>query len=52
MSFGDVVAPVGGAAHNVRKGRIILVSVGRVYEFLDAVSTVTVGPAVLWSGQG
>ena len=52
LSFGDVVAPIGAATHNVFKGCLILVSVGRVGAFLSAVSTVTVVPAVLLSGRG
>ena len=51
LSFGDVVAPIGAAAHHVCKGRLLLVSVSRVCAFLAAVSAVNVGPEVLWSGQ-
>ena len=50
MSFGDVVSPIGAAAHHVCEGRLLLVSARRVCAFFAAVPTVTVGTAVLWSG--
>ena len=52
LSFGDVLAAIGAATHNVCKGRLLLVPVSRVCAFLSAMSAVTVSPAVLWSGQG
>ena len=50
LSFGDVVSPVGVAAHHVRGGRILIVSVGRVCTFFATVRAVSVSPTVLWSG--
>ena len=52
LSFGDVVSPMGAAAHHVGEIRFLLVSISRVCAFFTAVSTVTVGPAVLWGTQG
>ena len=52
LSFSDVVAPIGSAAHNVCKGRLLIVSVRMVCVFLAAMYAVTVDLAVLWSGQG
>ena len=51
LSFGYVVAPIGAAAHHVCKVRLLLVSVSKVCAFFAAMLAVTVGPAVLWSGQ-
>ena len=51
MSFGGVIEPFGVAAHHVREDLIALVSVGRVRTFFIIVCTITVGPAILWSGQ-
>ena len=47
LSFGDVVAPIGAAAHHVGEGRFLLVSISRVCAFFAALSAVTVGPVVL-----
>ena len=52
LSFGDVVAPIGAAAHHVGEGRFLLVSISRVCSFFAAVSVDTVGPAVLWGTDG
>ena len=52
LSFSDVVAPIGAAAHHVGEGRFLLVSIRRVCEFFAAVSAVAVGPAVIWGGWG
>ena len=52
LSFGDVVAPIGAAAHHVDEGRFRIVSISRVCTFFSVVSTVTVGPAVLRDGRG
>ena len=52
LSSGDVVAPIGAAAHHVCEVRLLLVSIRRVCTLLDAVLAVTMGPAVLWGGRG
>ena len=52
LSFGDVVAPIGAAAHHVCEWRLLSVSVRRVCEFLATVFMVTVGPAIILSEQG
>ena len=51
LSFGDFVAPVGSAAHNVHEGHILLVSDGSVCALFAAVCAVYVDPTVLWSGR-
>ena len=48
LSFSDIVAPVGAAAHHVGEGRFLLVSTSRICAFFATLIAVTVGPAVLW----
>ena len=52
LSFGDVVSPIGVAAHHLGKGRFLIVSIIRVCAFFAAVSAVTMGPAVLRGERG
>ena len=52
ISFSDVVALIGAAAHHVDEGRFRLVSISRVCTFFADVSTGTVGPALLRDGRG
>ena len=52
LSFSDVVAPIGAAAHHVEGGSFLLVSTRRIFVFFAAVITVTVGPEVLWGTRG
>ena len=52
LSFRDVVAPIGAAAHHVGEGRFLIMSTGRVCAFFATVISVTVGPAVLQGTRG
>ena len=52
LSFYDVVAPMGAAAHHVGEGRFIIMSTGRICEFFATVIAVTVGLALLPGAQG
>ena len=52
LSFCDVVAPMGAAAHHVGEGRFLLMSTGRIYAFFATMIAVTVVPSVLWGAWG
>ena len=51
LSFSDVVAPIGAAAHHVEEGRFLLMSTGSICAFFDTVIAFTMGPALLWGAQ-
>ena len=52
LSFSDVVAPIGAAAHHVGEVHLLLISTGRICTCFATVIAVTVGPAVLRGAQG
>ena len=52
LSFCDVAAPMGAAAHHVGEGRFLHVSTGRICAFFATVIAVTVGPEILWGERG
>ena len=52
LSFGDVVAPIGAAAHHVGEGRFLLESNSRICAFFSTVIAFTVGPAVIRGAWG
>ena len=52
LSFSDIVAPIGAAAHHVVEGSFLLVYTIRICAFFATVIAVTVGPAVLRGERG
>ena len=52
MSFYDVVAPTGAAAHHVVEAHFLILSTDRICAFLDTVIVVTVGPALVQGTRG
>ena len=52
LSFCDVVAPMGAAAHHVGEGQLLIMSIGRVCAFVATMIEVTVGPSVLRGARG
>ena len=52
LSFCDVLAPIGAAAHHVGEGRFPLMSTDRICAFFATMIAVTVVPAVLWGARG